>query len=128
MSIDIDASTWDEDRLKEEIALRLESGWSFKFGPSENQMAWEAFITQDLEELWSGEGLTAQLVLLDALGWLENRQYQVRDVGIWVRRQGDLNPQRVHDLAYSKSYGPPDPPHLDPDEIASMAQSTRKGK
>ena len=128
MSLDIEVATWDEDRLKDEITLRLDPGWVFRFGPSENQMAWEASITLEETELWSGEGLTAQLVLLDALGWLENRRYQVRDVGTWVRRQGDLNPQRVHDLAYSKSYGPPDPPHLDPDEIASVVQSTRKGK
>jgi flavin reductase (DIM6/NTAB) family NADH-FMN oxidoreductase RutF len=115
MSLDIEAATWDVERIKDEINLRLVSGWVFK----------EASITLEEVELWSGEGLTAQLVLLDALGWLENRLYQVRDVGPWVRRQGELSPQRVHDIAYSKSYGPSDPPHLDPDEIESIA---RKGK
>jgi hypothetical protein len=128
MSLDIEATTWDEERIKDEITSRLDPGWVFRFGPSENQMILEASITSEGVEIWSDEGLTSQLVLLGALGWLENRKYQVQDNSLWVRRSGDLNPQRVHDLAYSKSYGPPDPPHLDPNEIESVIQSTRKPK
>lgn len=128
MSFDIEVTTWDEERVKDEITLRLEPGWVFKFGPSENQMFWEVTITSEEVEIWSGEGLTAQLILLDALGWLENRKYKASEGSLWVRRRGDLNAERVHEIAYSKSYGPPDPPHLDPKEIQSVVQSTRKGK
>jgi hypothetical protein len=129
MSLDIEVTTWGEERIKDEITLRLDPGWVFRFGPSENQMVWEATINAEEEvEIWSGEGLTAQLVLLDALGWLENRRYKASEDSLWVRRRGDLNSERVHEIAYSKSYGPPDPPHLDPEEIQSVVQSTRKVK
>lgn len=128
MSLDIEVTTWDEERVKDEITLRLDPGWVFKFGPSENQMLWEAIITSEDTEIWSGEGLTSQLVLLDALGWLENRRYKALDSSLWVRRRGDLNADRVHEIAYSKSYGPPDPPHLDPKEIQSVVQSVKKDR
>lgn len=128
MSFDVEVTTWDEERVKDEITLRLDPGWVFRFGPSENQMFWEATITAEEAEIWSGEGLTAQLVLLDALGWLENRRYRASEGSLWVRRRGDLNAERVHEIAYSKSYGPPDPPHLDPKEIQSVVQSLRKDK
>jgi hypothetical protein len=128
MSLDIEVTTWDEERVKDEITLRLEPGWVFKFGLSENQMVWEATIASEEVEIWSGEGLTSQLVLLNVLGWLENRSYKVSEGSLWVRRRGDLNAERVHEIAYSKSYGPPDPPHLDPNEIQLVVQSTRKGK
>jgi hypothetical protein len=128
MSLDIEVTTWSEDRIKDEIILRLDSGWIFKFGPAEDQMAWEASILKpDETEVWSSSKLTAQLVLLDALGWLENRNHKLPETSPWVRKRGDLNPQRAHDIAYSQSLGPPDPPHLDPDEIESVIRSTRKG-
>lgn len=128
MSLDIEVTTWDEERIKDEITLRLEPGWVFRFGPSEDRMSWEASIWHEGIELWSDDGLTSQLVLLNALGWLENRKYQGHSAGVWVRRSGDLSQQRVHELAYSKTYGPPDPPHLDPDEIASVVQEAGKSK
>lgn len=128
MSLDIEVTTWDEERIKDEITLRLGSGWTFKIGPSEDQTSWESSIYNPEEvEVWTGDAMTAQLVLLDALGWLESRQHKVAESSPWVRRRGDLNPQRVHDIAYSKSFGPPDPPHLDPDEIESVIKSARKG-
>jgi hypothetical protein len=128
MSLDVEVTTWDEERIKDEITLRLEPGWVFRFGPSEDQMAWEASITSEDVSLWSGDRPTTQLILLDALGWLENRHHQLPEASPWVRRRGDLSSERVHEIAYSKSYGIPDPPHLDPEEIDSVVQATRKGK
>lgn len=90
-------------------------------------MSWVAFITNPEEvEVWSGSRVTAQLVLLDALGWIESQHHKVSEASRWVRRSGDLDPQRVHDIAYSKSFGPPDPPDLDPNEIESVARSVKK--
>jgi len=129
MSLDIEVYTWDEERIKDEVTLRLDPEWVFKIGSSEDQTSWVASILNpDGVEVWDGSALTAQLVLLDALGWLESRQHKVADTSPWVRRRGDLNPQRVHEIAYSKSFGPPDPPHLDLNEIDSVVRSVRKGK
>jgi hypothetical protein len=128
MSLDIEVTTWDEERLKDEITLRLNPGWIFRFRPSEDQMAWESSIKSEEMTLWSGDRPTAQLILLDALGWLENRGHQIPGASPWVRRRGDLSSERVHEIAYSKSYGIPDPPHLDPDEIDLVVQASRKSK
>ena len=101
--------------------------WVFKIGSSEEQKAWEASITNPEEVVvWEGSALTAGLVLLDALGWIENRHHKVSEASPWVRRRGDLDPQRVHDIAYSKSFGLSDPPDLDPSEIESVVRSAKK--
>jgi hypothetical protein len=128
MSLDIEeAATWDEERIRDEVILRLEPNWTFRFGSSEDQMSWEASILDpDEVEVWSGSRITAQLVLLDALGWVESRHHKIPEASPWVRRRGDLDPQRVHDIAYSKSLGPPDPPDLDPNEIESVVRSMKK--
>jgi hypothetical protein len=129
MSLDIEVYTWDEERIKDEVTLRLSPEWTFKVGPSEDHTLWEASITNaEGVEVWSDSALTAQLVLLDALGWLESRQHKVAETSPWVRRRGELDAQRVHEIAYSKSFGPPDPPHLDVTEIDSVVRSARKGK
>ena len=129
MSLDVEVYTWSEERIRDEVYLRLDPGMTFKVGPSEDQTSWEASITDSGGvEVWADEALTAQLVLLNALGWLENRQHKVAETSPWVRRSGDLNAHRVHEIAYSKFLGPPDPPHLDPNEIDSVVRSTRKGK
>jgi hypothetical protein len=128
MSLDIEVYTWSEERIKDEVTLRLEAGWTFKFGSSEDQTSWEASILNPEEVVWVGSNLTAQIVLLDALGWLESRKHKVAATSPWVRRRGELDPQRVHEIAYSKSFGIPDPPHLDPGEIDLVVRSTKKVK
>ena len=130
MSLDIEeAATWDEERIRDEVILRLHPNWTFRFGPAEDQMSWVASILNPEEvEFWSGSEVTAQLVLLDALGWAESQHHKVSEASLWVRRSGDFDPQRVHDIAYSKSFGLLDPLDLDPSEIESVVRSAKNSK
>lgn len=128
MTLTVEASTWDEERIQQEIAIRLNPGWGFKIDASEDETEWVVTITDEQNiEVWRGSELTAQLVLLTALGWLENSKHKIPEGSLWVRRQGELNPQRVHDVVYSKILVPGDPPDLDPDELDSLVNPARKG-
>ena len=124
MSLDLDASTWDADRLRQEIVNRLPVGCEFKVTPTEDQRQWIASVIDDQQvEVWSSIALTTQLALLNLLGWLETRNSKLSDSSPWVRRRGDLNPQRIHELLYSKTYVTEEVPDLDPAEVESVYRS-----
>jgi hypothetical protein len=124
MPLSFDASNWDEDRLRQEIAIRLPDGWGFNVLPSEEQTHWISSVVDDQKvEVWSSSGLTLQLVLLNLLGWLEVRNTSLSDSSPWVRKRGELNSQRVHDLAYSKVYVQEEVPDLDPVEIDAVVSA-----
>jgi len=124
MSLGFDASSWDADRLQQEITIRLPAGWGFKVNSTEDQKQWVVSIIDDQQvELWSSVALTTQLALLNLLGWLEVRTSNLSDSSPWIRRRGDLNPQRVHDLVYSKTYVTEEIPDLDPAEIEAVYKS-----
>ena len=121
MSLDLDTSTWDANRLQQEIAIRLPAGSEFKVAPTEDQKQWVASVIDDQQvEIWSGVAITTQLALLNLLGWLETRNSKLSDSSPWVRRRGDLNPQRVHELVYSKTYVTEEVPDLDPAEVEAV--------
>lgn len=124
MSLGLDVSTWDSDRLQQEIAIRLPSGCEFKLVPTEDQKQWVVSVIDDqLVEVWSSVAITPQLTLLNLLGWLETRNSKLSDSSPWVRRRGDLNPQRVHELVYSKTYVTEEVPDLDPTEVEAVYKS-----
>jgi hypothetical protein len=124
MPLPLEASTWDEGRIQEEIILRLPRGWIFSVKPSEGSTCWEVTFL-DVEEavVWKGEHFVIQLALLDALGWLEAREAKPREESAWNRRKGELNPQRPHDRLFSVGLTGEDPSDLDPGEIASVYSS-----
>ena len=124
MPLSFDASNWDEDRLRQEIAIRLPEGWGFNIVASEEQTHWISSATDDQQlEVWSNPALTIQLALLNLLGWLEIRNSSLSDSSPWVRKRGELNSQRVHDLAYSKVYVQEEIPDLDPAEIDAVVRA-----
>jgi hypothetical protein len=124
MSLGLDASTWDADRLQQEIVLRLPDGCEFRIAPTEDQKQWVASVIDDQQvEVWSSVALTNQLALLNLLGWLEVRNSKPSNSSPWVRRQGDLNPTRVHELVYSKMYVEEEIPDLDPAEVEAVYKS-----
>jgi hypothetical protein len=124
MSLDLDSSTWGADRLQQEITLRLPAGCDFKIVPTEDQKQWVVSVIDDQQvEVWSSVSLTTQLALLNLLGWLETRNSKLSESSPWVRRRGDLNPQRVHELVYSKTYVTEEVPDLDPAEVEAVYKS-----
>lgn len=127
MSLDLDASTWDAVRLQQEIVLRLPIGYGFTVAPTEDQKQWVSSVIDDQQvEVWSSVALTTQLALLNLLGWLETRNSKLSDSSPWVRKRGELNPQRVHELVYSKTYVTEEVPDLDPAEVEAVYSKSRK--
>jgi hypothetical protein len=127
MPLSFEASTWDETRLRLEITLRLTVGWRFLVTPSEDQTHWVSSIFDDQEvELWSSQGLTLQVALLNLLGWLEIQANPLSDTSPWVRRRGELNPQRVHEIVSQRFPVQEEVPDLDPAEIAAVYSNARK--
>jgi len=127
MPITHDAATWDEEQLQEELAIRMPPGWTFDVAPNESINRWVVTIFGPKgEQAWEGDGITAQLVLLDALGWMETRSIHVSDTSPWVRRRGELNPQRVHEHIFSKMSTKDDPPDLDPSEVQAVYSNRTK--
>jgi len=128
MPLTSDVSTWDGDQLQQELAVRLSLGWTFQIIPDSTIDRWVVNIFNDkMEQVWRGEALTAQLVLLDALGWVETRSISCSETSPWVRRREELNPQRVHEQLFSKLFVKEDPPDLDPSEIQAVYSRTKRG-
>lgn len=120
MPLPLEASTWDEGRIQEEILLLLPPDWLFELRPNEDATGWEA-VFSDTEgvEIWKEEHFVAQMVLLNALGWLVSKGAKPQESGAWVRRSGELS-KRPHDRLFSLGLTEGDPPDLDPEGVASV--------
>jgi len=81
--------------------------WSASLIDSENQVQWSDFH------------LDPKLLFLNALGWLQVRDHRTT-LPAWEPRDREVSLYRppVRDVV-------PDPPDLDPDEVASLIRSTK---
>lgn len=121
MSITYEAAFWDEDQLQQEIAGRLPVGWALDLHANDLVNRWEASILNGAGEvIWGGVAITSQLVLFEALGWIETRDIPLSDSSPWVRRRGELNSQRVHEHVQSLFPHIEDPPDLDPSQVEEL--------
>lgn len=128
MTLTAEAATWDSEQLHEELAIRMPSRWSFELDPDESINRWVVRVLNEVGvEVWRSEEITPQLVLLNAIGWIEARKSPVSETSPWFRRQGELNSQRVHEQLFSKLSVKEDPPDIDPTEVDSV-YSTRRNK
>jgi hypothetical protein len=120
-------STCTEQQLQEEIAVNLPPKWSFSLGSNEEETRWEVPVfNEGGEEVWKGTGVTSQLALLETIGWLAIRNHPVSSGSPWVRRRGELNPDRVHETLFSKTFDPKEVPDLDPQEVSLVYSGVRK--
>jgi hypothetical protein len=126
MSLTIEASTWDEDQLKEELAIRMPSKWYFSLVPNEELNRWVLLIFNDGIQEWRGEGIHTQLVLLDAIGWVEARVSPTPEGSPWRRKRGEISQVRIHDYLFSKVSTKEDPLDLTPTEVDSLYSSRTK--
>jgi len=128
MTLPLDISTWSEDRIKEELAARLPRGWAFSLLKDVETQFWVVRIFCGAIEHWSGEDIAPNLALLHALGWVTLQTVKPKANGLWVRKAGELTPERVHELAYRVSSPDPEPADLDPAEVGSVYEKARKPK
>jgi hypothetical protein len=116
-----------EQQLQEEIAINLPPKWSFSFDSNEEETRWGVSVFDaEGKEVWKGANITSQLVLLETIGWLATRSHSPSDGSPWVRRRGELNSEKVHEILYSKVFDSREIPDLDPNEIASVYSKARK--
>jgi hypothetical protein len=68
---------------------------------------------------WSGEHLDPKILLLDALGWLQTRNHQVKHPA-WKPREHEVPLYRPPITGVI-----PDPPDLDPIEVEKVYKTSR---
>lgn len=121
--IDVDVATWDDERIRVEIAAILPMGWKFEFG-AVNNAYWTAIFT-DAEGVvqWEDSFPASNVVLLNAYGWLRLRG--TRPTAVWSRRR-ELTLAEVNADALRRARAEsPDPLDVDPSEVLSVYQSKR---
>lgn len=122
----LDSATWTEERIQQEIAIRLPQEWFFTLDKDPVTMKWWVKIFEIESKLvWESESIAPNLALLDALGWLELQFNRPREVGPWMPRGSTQS--RPHDRAYRTVAPDPDPDDIDPDYIESVYKK-RKGR
>lgn len=114
--------TWTADDVFERLRTRgvLPPGWTVK---RTVEGGWHRVVLLDAEggQQWLGENADPKLVGLDALGWLRVRQHQVKQP-VWRPRESEVPLHRPPDPLVSAA---PDPPDVDPDEVAAVYKPSR---
>jgi hypothetical protein len=129
MAIPLEASSWSEERILEEIAVLIASsfgGRTFLFDKDESGYWFFALLDSSGVEQWREESGAPNLVLLSALGRLDlQRSVSTSPGDPWVRRR-ELTLREVQaDLSRRIQ----DPADLDPEVVASVycEHPSRKG-
>jgi len=115
--IPIEAHTWDQERLLQEIAVRLPKGWGIEFGQDPDSFLWcVSLLKEDRSLVWESEEVAPNLVLLNALGWVELRAARSERVpSPWAPRVAEIDPRKLHEVVFRLQSE--DPPDLDPGEV-----------
>jgi hypothetical protein len=117
--IPLEAHTWDQERLLQEIAIRLPKGWGIEFGQDSSSFLWCVVLLDDTKtSVWESEEAAPNLVLLNALGWLDLRATPPKTASPWAPRVRDIDARTLHEAAFKLRSE--DPPDLDPKEIDSV--------
>lgn len=126
MTLPLEAATWTEDQIQQELAARLPKGWAFSLLKEPQTHLWVVRIFTGDVEHWRGEDAAPNLALLHALGWVVLQVTKPRTTGPWVRRE-ELTRERVHELAARISSPEPEPADINPAEIDAVYSQRKKG-
>lgn len=125
MPIPLEAWTWTEEQLLQEIAIRLPKGWGIEFGQAEDRLWHLILLDEAREPAWKGDEVSPNLVLFDALGWLDLRGFPVPTDSPWKPRPPQVE-ERPHEAL--NRLRTEDPPDLDPSEIEALVYSSHSRK
>lgn len=121
---DPNAHTWKEPRIRSEIEALLPKGWSFSFTRDKASGYSEVVFSKGPEELWRGSDPFAQMVLLNAYGWLITESRPRNAQGPWSpRREFTLTQVNTDSLRRAQV---PDPEDLDPEGLAAVYAANKK--
>lgn len=114
-----ETALWSEDETLMRVMDSLPVGWLFH--ESRVGTTFHASVTDAAgAQAWSGEQNDRKLLFLDCLGWLRVKDHKTKNP-MWRGRDVEV-------ALYRPSIAPspiPDPPDLDPDEIASVYKTSR---
>lgn len=114
-----EASAWSEADTLIKVLEALPVGWSFREKAVDSTF-YASVIDASGAQLWSGEQRDRKLLFLDCLGWLRVRDHKTKNP-IWKVRESEVP---LHRPAIHPS-PTPDPPDLDPDEVAAVYKTSR---
>jgi hypothetical protein len=118
----IEAATWGVNRLQQELAIRLPNGWAYTIDLIDSM--WEVkIINLDQLKIWSSIGITAQIVLLDAIGWLESTVLVFTKHSPWNHSPKE---SQHYDVIFPKVTSDDDPLDLIPGEIDQIYLQSKK--
>jgi hypothetical protein len=113
-----EVTTWSVPDVLSRIADALPDGWTL--GQDFDGINYQAGVLDAQGVvLWSDEHRDPKLLFLNCLGWLHTRTHKTRHPA-WKARDAEVPLYRP-----SISSKDPDPPDLDPDEIAAVYKTTR---
>lgn len=113
-----ETTTWTAEDTLMKVREALPDGWTIRERFSGSKYYADLF-DQDGATMWSGEQEDPRLLFLDCLGWLSVRGYKTKNP-VWKARDTEVP---LHRPAISTSI--PDPPDLDPDEVAAVYKTSR---
>lgn len=112
--------TWTAEDAHERLQAVVPAGWSVE---RSEEAGWHRVALLDAAgvEQWAGEHPDPKFIALDALGWLRLRDHRVKNPA-WKPREAEVPLFREPGVVQSPV---PDPPDLDPDEVATVYRTTR---
>ena len=113
-------SAWTPEEIVLRIREELPKGWTTDYGYNkEDRLFFFTFLDGEGEERWSELGLTAQILFLDAYGWLTLRGKKPQHP-VWQRR-GEIDPRTIGVPVPAVAREPvTDPEDVDPAEVAAV--------
>lgn len=122
--LDLNAHTWDEARIKAEIATLLPPELTFFCAVVKGSGYFEAIFSEGDREVWRGSDPFAQMALLNAYGWLITRVSPPSVHGPWGKRR-ELTLSQVSADALRKARVA-DPDDLDPEQVQAVYDAVKK--
>ena len=114
-----EAAAWSEAETLMKVMESLPVGWRIQEKVAGNSFS--ASVTDPSgAQVWSGEQQDRKLLFLDCLGWLRVKDHRAKNP-MWRARDNEVP-------LYRPSVSPspvPDPPDLDPNEVASVYKTSR---
>jgi len=105
-----EAQTWSDAEALSYLKLNIPEGWSVEVSGS---VSVEIIDSEGVAQ-WGQTGVDPKMVYLDAIGWLRIRSH-ITQTPRWKPRATEVE---LHRPLRESKY--PDPPDLDPTEIADL--------
>jgi hypothetical protein len=115
-----EAATWTPEETLDRLKQVIPTSWVLKHSVDDDGWHEASLLDEKGIVQWSGEHVDQKILFLDALGWFRTRGRKIENP-IWQPREREVSLYRP-----AVSQETPDPPDLDPDEVAAVYKTSRK--